>query len=199
MLRDIGIVMLCVGVVLLAISLILIFALKIPDLLDELSGRKAKRQIKRLKELNMGTGSLDGMATDDVYLALSSGSLVSEEIKMKSNESIEDDDESSDTGDVKNVSSEKGTVSSGSPVSIDEEEKTPVARVISVEEEEPSSDIPDDEEGDEEEPTNFVDEDEDSSTSYVSEGEVTGMLSDVQEYVSNKKFIEIVEEQSSIL
>ncbi len=84
MLWDIGLAMLIVGILLLVISLILVFALKIPDLLDELSGRKAKRQIKRLKELNIGSGSLEGIATDDFYSSLSSGNLLFEEYKAVS-------------------------------------------------------------------------------------------------------------------
>lgn len=84
MLWDIGLAMLIVGILLLVVSLILVFALKIPDLLDELSGRKAKRQIKRLKELNIGTGSLEGIATDDFYSSLSSGNLLFEEYKAVS-------------------------------------------------------------------------------------------------------------------
>lgn len=80
MLWNIGMVMLILGVILLVVSLILVFTLKIPDLLDELSGKKAKRQIKRLKELNIGTGSLEGVTTDEFYMSLSSsGHLLSED------------------------------------------------------------------------------------------------------------------------
>ena len=191
MLRDIGIIMLCAGVILLAISLILIFVLKIPELLDELSGRKAKRQIKRLKELNVGTGSLEGMATDDVYMAISSGSLVAEEIKIKQESQEELLDEDAATGDVQNESLEKPGVASGSLVSSSEEDDTPVAKVIEI------SDVDETSKG-EEDPTGYIDEDE-GVTSYVGDGDVTGMLNDVQEYVSNKKIIEIVEEQTSLI
>lgn len=191
MLRDIGIIMLCAGVILLAISLILIFVLKIPELLDELSGRKAKRQIKRLKELNVGTGSLEGMATDDVYMAISSGSLVAEEIKIKQESQEELLDEDAATGDVQNESLEKPGVASGSLVSSSEEDDTPVAKVIEI------SDVDETSKG-EEDPTGYMDEDE-GVTSYVGDGDVTGMLNDVQEYVSNKKIIEIVEEQTSLV
>lgn len=191
MLRDIGIIMLCAGVILLAISLILIFVLKIPELLDELSGRKAKRQIKRLKELNVGTGSLEGMATDDVYMAISSGSLVAEEIKIKQESQEELLDEDAATGDVQNESLEKPGVASGSLVSSSEEDDTPVAKVIEI------SDVDETSKG-EEDPTGYMDEDE-GVTSYVGDGDVTGMLNDVQEYVSNKKIIEIVEEQTSLI
>lgn len=80
---NIFLIMLISGILLFALSIILIFALKIPDLLDELSGRKAKRQIKRLKELNIGTGAIEEMGTDDVYMSVSSGNLLGEEISIK--------------------------------------------------------------------------------------------------------------------
>lgn len=196
MLRDIGVIMLCVGVVLLAISLILIFVLKIPDLLDELSGRKAKRQIERLKKLNVGTGSLEGMDTDDVYLALSSGSLVSEDIEVQTKISSRDLDEETNTGDIQVDSSGNRDGSSGSLLSSNEEENTPVSREIKIEEVSKESNIS------EEDPTGFMDVDEtdteDAATSYVGEGEVTGMLNEIQEYENNKKVIEIIEEQTSL-
>lgn len=196
MLRDIGAIMLCVGVVLLAISLILIFVLKIPDLLDELSGRKAKRQIERLKKLNVGTGSLEGMDTDDVYLALSSGSLVSEDIEVQTKISSRDLDEETNTGDIQVDSSGNRDGSSGSLLSSNEEENTPVSREIKIEE------VSEESNNSEEDPTGFMDVDEtdteDAATSYVGEGEVTGMLNEIQEYENNKKVIEIIEEQTSL-
>lgn len=196
MLRDIGVIMLCVGVVLLAISLILIFVLKIPDLLDELSGRKAKRQIERLKKLNVGTGSLEGMDTDDVYLALSSGSLVSEDIEVQTEISSRGLDEETNTGDIQVDSSGNRDGSSGSLLSSNEEENIPVSREIKIEEVSEESNIS------EEDPTGFMDVDEtdteDAATSYVGEGEVTGMLNEIQEYENNKKVIEIIEEQTSL-
>ena len=81
--RNLFLIMFSIGVFLFALSIILIFALKIPDLLDELSGRKAKRQIKRLKELNIGTGAIEEMGTDDVYMSVSSGNLLGEDITVK--------------------------------------------------------------------------------------------------------------------
>lgn len=71
------------GILLFALSITLIFALKIPDLMDELSGRKAKRQIKRLKELNIGTGAIEEMGTEDVYMTVSSGNLLGEDVAPK--------------------------------------------------------------------------------------------------------------------
>lgn len=76
MLRDISLVMLISGFLLLFISVLLIFVFKVPELIDELSGRKAKRQIKMLHELNMGTGSLDKLSTSEIYSSIPSGSLL---------------------------------------------------------------------------------------------------------------------------
>lgn len=191
MLRDIGIIMLCSGVVLLTIALVLIFVLRIPDLLDELSGRKAKRQIKRLKELNVGTGSLEGMATDDVYMAISSGSLLSEEIRVKTEKDSDISEDVSTTGNIQKAFSESVDSVSGSIVSSGEEETSPVARVFDV------SNISDSVDK-EENPTDFMD-DEEGVTSYVGDGEVTGMLNEVQEFVANKKNIVIIEEQTSLI
>mgnify|MGYP006959353619 CR=1 FL=1 len=77
MLTIIGICMLIVGAVGVFISLLLAFLWKIPDLLDELSGRKAKRQITRMKELNIGTGGIEGITTNELYEMINaSGNLV---------------------------------------------------------------------------------------------------------------------------
>ena len=67
MLRYIGFALVGSGVLLIVISIVLIFVLNVPAMLDELSGRKAKRQIKRLKELNVGTGSFDTISTSGLY------------------------------------------------------------------------------------------------------------------------------------
>lgn len=67
MLRYIGFALVGSGVLLVVISIVLIFVLNVPAMLDELSGRKAKRQIKRLRELNVGTGSFDTMSTSGLY------------------------------------------------------------------------------------------------------------------------------------
>lgn len=75
MLFSIFVAMMSAGVLLFILSLVLIFVLKIPELIDELSGNKAKRQIKRLKELNSATSSLDSMATKDIYGSVASGAL----------------------------------------------------------------------------------------------------------------------------
>lgn len=89
MLYNIWLAMVIIGLILLVVSLILVFALKIPELMDELSGRKAKRQIKRLKELNIGTGGLDGMVTGDFYLSMPSSTLLDSESINIASENIE--------------------------------------------------------------------------------------------------------------
>ncbi len=94
MLFSIFVVMMSVGVLLFILSLVLIFVLRIPELIDELSGNKAKRQIKRLKELNSATSSLDSMATKDIYGSVASGALslgemAIEESVKKSVETVE--------------------------------------------------------------------------------------------------------------
>ena len=89
---DLWLVMIIAGFVLLVIAVALIFIFRIPDLLDELSGRRAKRQIKKLKELNIGTGGLDGMATEDMLSVPNDGSLLSEEIIKKDLEDSNSED-----------------------------------------------------------------------------------------------------------
>lgn len=89
MLHTIWLVMIIVGCSLLVLAIILTFALKIPEVADELSGRKAKRQIQKLKELNSGTGALENLGTDEVYSVMSSGSLLSQELSKLENSSGE--------------------------------------------------------------------------------------------------------------
>ena len=96
--------MVIVGVLGISVSILLTFLWKIPDLLDELSGKKAKRQIKRLRELNIGTGGFEGISTNELYEMINnSGNLVwknvgsgridfENEVRSE-NEEIEDVDE----------------------------------------------------------------------------------------------------------
>lgn len=85
MLRVIGVVMLIFGLLGLAISLFLMFIWKIVDLMDELSGRKAKRQIQRLKELNIGLGTASTLNSSDLYEVMKSGNLVWDTITSGTN------------------------------------------------------------------------------------------------------------------
>ena len=71
----IGVAMMLTGGIGICVSLILTFKWKVFDILDELSGKKAKRQIQRLRELNVGSGSIEGLSTSEVYQLWGSGSI----------------------------------------------------------------------------------------------------------------------------
>ena len=58
--------MLAVVILMIVISLILMVVWRIPDLFDELTGKKAKRQIKALRDANVGTGAFEGMSTNEI-------------------------------------------------------------------------------------------------------------------------------------
>ena len=93
--------MLIVGAVGVFISLLLAFLWKIPDLLDELSGRKAKRQITRMKELNIGTGGIEGITTNELYEMINaSGNLVWGSLGTRSQNLEEDDGKKEDRVEV---------------------------------------------------------------------------------------------------
>ena len=124
MLWNVWLGMVIVGVILLITSIILTFILKIPELLDELSGRKEKRQVKRLRDLNVGTGSLDGVATEDVYQVMSSGSLLSDEVnievintKIEKEQEIEDEGKDLPTSNLDYEENKTGYVSEGESTS----------------------------------------------------------------------------------
>lgn len=124
MLWNVWLGMVIVGVILLITSIILTFILKIPELLDELSGRKEKRQVKRLRDLNVGTGSLDGVATEDVYQVMSSGSLLSDEVnievvntRVEKEPEIEDEGKDLPTSNLDYEENKTGYVSDGESTS----------------------------------------------------------------------------------
>lgn len=176
MLRNIGITMIILGIILLVVSLILVFALKIPDLLDELSGKKAKRQIKRLKELNIGTGSLEGVATDEFYRSLStSGSLLSEEYLYESKNKPKGDPKSGGikAKDLDTNEAVKDSKSGSSVVNL-------------------NGNVGEDSK------TQYMGEEEDTPTGYIQDDDVTGMLDEVNDFIHTKHVINIIEEQSSL-
>lgn len=156
MLRNIWLLMLITGVSFFLLSIFLIFIFHVPDLLDELSGRKAKRQIKKLKELNLGTGALETANTSDIYHVVSTGSLLSNGF-----------------GDVtSNVN-----VSETIPNKVEDTEVTgDLTSIIS------------------ESNTTFMD---DSETSYI-DNDATSLLTEVQEFSSNKRVVIVLEEQTSL-
>lgn len=60
----------------------------IPSLVDELSGKKAKRQIKMLHDMNSSTGTFDKLSTNEIYSTIPSGSLISGELANTSDFNI---------------------------------------------------------------------------------------------------------------
>lgn len=172
---NLWIACLILGFLLLSLAIVLTFLLHIPDLLDELSGRKAKRQIKRLKELNLGTGALDRTgATDDFYQSISSGSLLAEDI-VQVEQSI-------------SMPVEKVTKS---PIKVKQ-----VFSEFQYNQNEDDNDIgTTDMSGDELEATGYMEEE---ATSYVDDSDVTNILSGVESFSSTHHTVSIIEEQSSI-
>lgn len=99
MLRTIWILMLLIALLLFLLSIILLFVWRVPELMDELSGRKAKRQIQRLHELNVGTGTFDKLSTNEIYSGISSGTLMNSDLLMYPVEGISSlEDNMSDAG-----------------------------------------------------------------------------------------------------
>lgn len=80
MLRDIWIIMLVLAFLCFLLGLLLSFIWKVPNLMDELSGRKAKRQIKILQDLNTNTETFDRLTTTEIYSSIPSGTLLNEEL-----------------------------------------------------------------------------------------------------------------------
>lgn len=171
--RTVGFIILGVGVLLFVTSLVLMVVFKVPELIDELSGRKAKRQIKRLKELNEGTGAVEGMATEDFYMSAGGYSITSDMADI--NDSIVSDSKRLDT------SSDIGE---------------------DTDNQQPKEDIATDSEDDEESATEMVDDsnEEDSPTDLIDEDDQpTDLLSEEDETSKDDThIITILEEQSSI-
>lgn len=91
--------MLLTALLLFLLSIILLFVWRVPELMDELSGRKAKRQIQRLHELNVGTGTFDKLSTNEIYSGISSGTLMNSDLLMYPVEGISSlEDNMSDEG-----------------------------------------------------------------------------------------------------
>ena len=157
MLTIIGICMLIVGAMGIFISLLLAFLWKIPDLLDELSGRKAKRQITRMKELNIGTGGIEGITTNELYEMINaSGNLVWGSLGTRS-QNLEEEEEK-----VKEKVVEK--VDAVTPVNGEVSEKKD-EKVIQTEPDIEDSEIDIEENDDDEVPTgNLIESGEDFSS-----------------------------------
>lgn len=171
MLEILWLGMLITGFALLLLSVLLIFIWRIPELVDELSGRKAKRQIKRLKELNIGTGSLDNMSTNDIYSVISDGNLVADEISEKDLEKKYKLDEDASVAEEQNIIDNH----------VDEDDEDDEGATSDMQSEESKTGYISD-------ATNYMD-DEDGET---------GILEDIREVLASKQNILIIEEQTSI-
>lgn len=195
--RTVGFIILGVGVLLFVTSLVLMVVFKVPELIDELSGRKAKRQIKRLKELNEGTGAIEGMATEDFYMSAGGYSITSDMADI--NDSIVSDSLVSDSKRLDTSSTDIGedTDNQQSKEDIledsedDEESATEMVDDCDEEDfdaEEAATEMVDDSDEDDS-PTDLIDED-DQPTDLLSEEDETSK--------DDTHIITILEEQSSI-
>lgn len=184
--RTVGFIILGVGVLLFVTSLVLMVVFKVPELIDELSGRKAKRQIKRLKELNEGTGAIEGMATEDFYMS-AGGYSVTSDIADISDSLVSDskrlDTSSSDIGeDTDNQQSKEDVVDDS------EDDEESATEMVDDSDEESATELVDDSDEDDS-PTDLIDEDE-QPTDLLSEEDETSK--------DDTHIITILEEQSSI-
>lgn len=195
--RTVGFIILGVGVLLFVTSLVLMVVFKVPELIDELSGRKAKRQIKRLKELNEGTGAIEGMATEDFYMSAGGYSITSDMADI--NDSIVSDSLVSDSKRLDTSSSDIGEDTDNQQSKEDiiedseDDEESATEMVDGSDEddfdaEEAATEMVDDSDEDDS-PTDLIDED-DQPTDLLSEEDETSK--------DDTHIITILEEQSSI-
>lgn len=81
MLGTLWIVMLVAGVLLFIASLFMLLYWNVFNLIDEMSGRKAKRQIAKLREYNSSTGEMTSVSTGELELMMAGGgSLLAETV-----------------------------------------------------------------------------------------------------------------------
>lgn len=194
--RTVGFIILGVGVLLFVTSLVLMVVFKVPELLDELSGRKAKRQIKRLKELNEGTGAIEGMATEDFYMSAGGYSITSDIADI--NDSIVSDSLVSDSKRLDTSSTDIGENTDN------QQPKEGIAEDSEDDEESATEMVDDNNEEDfdaEEAATEMVDDsdEDDSPTDLIDEDDQpTDLLSEDEASKDDTHSITILEEQSSI-
>lgn len=197
--RTVGFIILGVGVLLFVTSLVLMVVFNVPELIDELSGRKAKRQIKRLKELNKGTGAVEGMATEDFYMSAGGYSITSDIADINdsivSDRLVSDskrlDTSSTDIGEDTDSQQPKEGIVEDSKDEDDEESATEMVDDSNEEDfdaEEAATEMVDDSDEDDS-PTDLIDED-DQPTDLLSEEDETSK--------DDTHIITILEEQSSI-
>lgn len=179
MFKGIWIAMLVFASVCLLTAIVLIIIWNIPNLLDELSGRKAKRYIKNLHELNSTTRTFDKMSTNDIYMGISSDLLLSEDFNTSDRELI----------------IESNTVNFEEDLSLQEKENS-----ISTEEDSATSFLSDTG-SDIEDSTSFLGDDTEEKTSFLEDGELEDSTSFLSSNSKESKVIytiKILEEQSSL-
>lgn len=112
-LETIGFTMICIGSALIITSLVLTVVWKVPSLIDELSGRKAKRQIERMKKLNIASSSLTAMNTAEFYKSMR------DEVPLSRKEGIPISESVTNTSELsKLVDDPYNTVGSGAVVPV---------------------------------------------------------------------------------
>ena len=110
MLVTIGYTMLAIGFILIVLSLVFTVVWKVPSLIDELSGRKAKRQIERMRKLNIASSNLTGMDTAEFYRSMSEGNLVINRVKTNDRNSVDSSELSKLVDNPYNVSTDNKVV-----------------------------------------------------------------------------------------
>ena len=179
MFKGVWIAMLVFASVCLIAAIVLIIIWNIPNLLDELSGRKAKRYIKNLHELNSTTRTFDKMSTNDIYMGISSDLLLSEDFNTSDRELI----------------IESNTVNFEEGLYLQEKEN-----FISAEEDLATSFLSDTG-SDIEDSTSFLGDDTEEKTSFLEDGELEDSTSFLSSNSKESKVvytIKILEEQSSL-
>ena len=189
MLRTIGFIMLGGGILLFVISLVLMVVFKVPELIDELSGRKAKRQIKRLREINEGTGSIEGMDTSDFYM-LQDKDQVPLDLSDPEAYSKSRNLDTTSTDVDKELENIAESVEQADDT--DDEEESATENIDDSEE--GATDIIDQEDESEEGATDIIDPEGESNE----EDGATDILSGSEEEALENHVITILEEQSSI-
>lgn len=110
MLVTIGYTMLAIGFILIVLSLVFTVVWKVPSLIDELSGRKAKRQIERMRKLNIASSNLTGMDTAEFYRSMSEENLVINRVKTNDRNSVDSSELSKLVDNPYNVSTDNKVV-----------------------------------------------------------------------------------------
>lgn len=110
MLVTIGYTMLAIGFILIVLSLVFTVVWKVPSLIDELSGRKAKRQIERMRKLNIASSNLTGMDTAEFYRSMSEENLVINRVKTNNRNSVDSSELSKLVDNPYNVSTDNKVV-----------------------------------------------------------------------------------------